>query len=220
MTECARSNKRSVPAYQFSRRPRRMKHMRSCALAVVACLLTASSVRTLALRADDDLRLSHVATTPVIVELFTSEGCSDCPSADIVLAKLVAEQPIDGADVIGLGEHVDYWDQLGWKDRFSSAALTKRQQAYGAQFHLGSVYTRQMVVDGRAQFVGSDGVAARKAIERAVAVSHASLTIRIDSTSARAAAATVTVADVPRLGRGDHADIYIAVTEDRITTDV
>jgi len=99
--------------------------------------------------------------TAVLVELFTSEGCSDCPPADVVLARLVAEQPIAGAEVIALGEHVDYWDRLGWKDRFSSAALTNRQQVYAARFNLDSVYTPQMVVDGRAQFVGSDGHAAR-----------------------------------------------------------
>src|SRR5438309_4363112 len=112
------------------------------------------------------------AATPVLVELFTSEGCSDCPPADALLEKLIATQPIAGAEVIGLGQHVDYWDQQGWKDRFSSAALTNRQHVYGASFALESVYTPQMIVDGRAQFVGSDGNAARKAIERAIASPH------------------------------------------------
>src|SRR5229473_964263 len=112
------------------------------------------------------------ATTPILVELFTSEGCSDCPPADGVLEKLIATQPISGVEVIGLGQHVDYWDQLGWKDRFSSAALTNRQHVYGAHFGLDSMYTPQMVVDGRAQLVGSDGGAARKAIGHAVTAPH------------------------------------------------
>ena len=110
--------------------------------------------------------------TPVIVELFTSEGCSDCPPADTLLEKLIATQPVPGAEIIGLGQHVDYWDRLGWKDRFSSAALTSRQQLYQARFGTESIYTPQMVVDGRAELVGSDATAARKAIERALTAPH------------------------------------------------
>jgi len=165
-------------------------------------------------------RSAAAATTPVLVELFTSEGCSDCPPADAVLARLIAEQPIAGAEVIGLSEHVDYWDRLGWKDRFSSAALTNRQQVYGSQFNLESVYTPQMVVDGRAQFVGSDARAARTAIERAVASPHATVALTLDTASDRAVAAAVTVAGVPKPGKGDRADVHVAVIEDQLSTQV
>src|SRR6478752_4847234 len=113
--------------------------------------------------------------TPVIVELFTSEGCSDCPPADTLLEKLIATQPIAGAEIIGLGQHVDYWDRLGWKDRFSSSALTARQQLYQTRFATDSIYTPQMVVDGRAEFVGSDASAARKAIERTLTAPHGTI---------------------------------------------
>jgi hypothetical protein len=184
--------------------------MRSGAAAVMLC------AACLGLNADG---IDRVRSTPVVVELFTSEGCSDCPPADAVLARLVADQPIAGAEVIALGEHVDYWDQLGWKDRFSSAALTSRQQTYGAHFNLDSVYTPQMVVDGRAQFVGSDLAAARRAVERAAAAGHASATLRVDSASDRVIAVTVTVAGVQR-GRGDRADIQLAITEDGVVTEV
>jgi hypothetical protein len=158
--------------------------------------------------------------TPVIVELFTSEGCSDCPPADTLLEKLLATQPIAGAQIIGLGEHVDYWDRLGWKDRFSSAALTGRQQRYQTRFGTESIYTPQMVVDGRAEFVGSDASAARKAIERSLTAAHGVVTIDLTSVEARPLRVGVTVADLPRVARGDRADILVLVTEAALSTDV
>jgi hypothetical protein len=190
------------------------------AVPLTACLACVCAAAALRPHAADSAAVHAAGRTAVVVELFTSEGCSDCPPADAVLAKLIAEQPVAGAAIIGLGEHVDYWDQLGWKDRFSSAALTNRQQVYGTQFNLDSVYTPQMVVDGRAQFVGSDGGAARKAIERAAAAAHATVTITIDSASERAVAATVAVADLPKPGRGDRVEIHVAVTEDHVSSEV
>ena len=103
--------------------------------------------------------------TPVVVELFTSEGCSSCPPADDLLSRL-ADQSINGVDVIALSEHVDYWDYLGWRDPFSSNLFSARQQGYGDRFHLSSVYTPQMVVDGVVQLNGADGEEARRTCGR------------------------------------------------------
>jgi len=180
--------------------------MRRCLLLIFVALL---------MRSDG---LGATPPTPIVVELFTSEGCSDCPPADTLLEKLIATQPVAGAEIIALGEHVDYWDRLGWKDRFSSAVLTNRQQLYQTRFGTESIYTPQMVVDGRAEFVGSDAAAARKAIERTLRLPHG--TVKIDLSGAGALQVAVAVSDLPPVARGDRADIVILVTESGLRTEV
>jgi hypothetical protein len=87
-----------------------------------------------------------------ILELFTSEGCSSCPPADQLLAAMQAENK----ELFVLSYHVDYWDGSGWKDPFSQAAFSNRQRQYAQNFHLESIYTPQVVVNGIEEFVGSD----------------------------------------------------------------
>jgi hypothetical protein len=100
-------------------------------------------------------------TNPSVVELFTSEGCSSCPSAD----KLVAlAQKEFNENTIVLSYHVDYWDRLGWKDPFSKAAYTDRQRLYAEHLNLESVYTPQAIVNGKTEFVGSNKTALWNAI--------------------------------------------------------
>lgn len=114
---------------------------------------------------------------PVLVELFTSEGCSSCPPADAILARLDQEKSVSGVPVIVLSEHVDYWNSIGWKDPFSAPQFSARQQAYSQAFRLESVYTPQMVVDGREQFVGSDTAALHGALDKAARQGKAELRI-------------------------------------------
>jgi hypothetical protein len=138
----------------------------------------------------------------------------------MVLEKMIEAQPAGGAVIVGLGEHVDYWDRLGWKDRFSSAALTARQQKYAARSRSDDVYTPQMVVDGQEAFVGSDLSAARRAIEHAVARPHGVVRITCDLPAANAVNVTVAVNNLPASSPGDRADIIVAVTEDHLRTEV
>jgi len=96
---------------------------------------------------------------PVVVELFTSQGCSSCPPAEAYLGRLSARP-----DVVALAFHVDYWDELGWRDRFGLAQSVQRQNVYARNLHRSSVYTPQIVIDGRFDTVGADGNAVAQAL--------------------------------------------------------
>lgn len=154
----------------------------------------------------------------VVVELFTSEGCSSCPPADLLLAQMIERAPVPGVHVIGLSEHVDYWDQLGWRDPFSDALFTARQKTYAAHARgasLDNVYTPQMIVDGDVALVGSDADAARAAI--ASAAGRRKLTVR-----ATWSATSPLTLDIAVEGTSDDAGshVVVAVAEDHVQVKV
>ncbi|MHC5113955.1 MAG: DUF1223 domain-containing protein [Planctomycetota bacterium] len=153
-----------------------------------------------------------------VVELFTSEGCSSCPPAEKVANKITRRARADGAPVYVIAFHVDYWDRLGWPDRFASATFTERQNRYARAMSSNRVYTPQMIVNGTKGFVGSDGKRASQEIAKA---------------RTKAAPAKVTVTRPRRRGDevsvrvgvdtkrdGEHLVVNVAVVEDGLATDV
>lgn len=158
---------------------------------------------------------------PVIVELFTSEGCSSCPPADALLQNLEEQQPVAGAEVIGLEEHVDYWNHQGWIDPYSSPEWTQRQMVYATLYKKGQAYTPEMVVDGKSQFVGSDERKAEFEIEKAAARAETNVTITCGKVAKnRTQRFHVSVGQLAGNTRGDVAEVWLAVTEEGLHTPV
>ena len=159
--------------------------------------------------------------TPVVVELFTSQGCSSCPPADALLSALARNQPVSGALIIPLSEHVDYWNRLGWHDPFSSRQFSERQATYVRRLQAEASYTPMMVVEGRQAFVGSQPVTARKAILSAVESTKARLTVTLASSpDPRTVCVSVVATALPDHRGGEDADVWVAVTESAVRTEV
>ncbi|MEP6961819.1 MAG: DUF1223 domain-containing protein [Acidobacteriota bacterium] len=158
--------------------------------------------------------------TPVLLELFTSEGCSSCPPADQLLQTLDQKQPVAGAEVIVLSEHVDYWDRLGWKDPFSSPQYTARQKTYTEKYRLDGVYTPQLVVDGRFGVVGSDGSAVSSAIRQALREQKIPITISRTAHDDNQLTAHIDVPAGERNAKDGSAILYAAVADNRMDSQV
>lgn len=154
------------------------------------------------------------ARQPVLVELFTSEGCSDCPPADALLARLSSTQFVPGAEAIVLSEHVTYWNYLGWSDPFSLEEMSQRQSQYAMRFGLDSVYTPQAVVDGASQVLGSDSAALSHAVAGATQKQKPALRIEGAHWDGRAIGFAV------KTPEGVHGVLTVALAEDATQSSV
>jgi hypothetical protein len=152
------------------------------------------------------------------VELFTSEGCSSCPPADALLAKLDHVQPVDGAEIIVLGEHVDYWDNQGWHDRFSSHQYTERQSQYCGRLRVEGPFTPQMIVDGTDQFVGNDAGHALRAVQHAAQSPKVKLTLSQPVVDGRKVSASVSA--LGTTAAQTKGDLYAALVDPTDSTEV
>jgi hypothetical protein len=160
------------------------------------------------------------ARVPVLLELFTSEGCSSCPPADRLLETLDQKQPVPGADLIVLSEHVDYWDRLGWKDPFSAPQYSARQEEYVSKLHLDDVYTPQLVVDGRFGFLGSDGHEAVTAIQKAIREPKIEIAISKIARNGNQVAAHIEMPPSGHNPKGGKAILYVVIADNRAESHV
>jgi hypothetical protein len=202
-------------------------------VAFVAVLAVATAVALAAIRAQRNKKTNAQASesnsgaahtrVPVVVELFTSEGCSSCPPADALLARLDKTQPVEGAEVIPLAMHVDYWNYLGWSDPFSSHEFSERQSEYSQAFGRDGAYTPQMVVDGVKEFPGgNEGTAlalvAAAAREKKAEVTIAHLPRRDEGDDVFGL--SIELDKFPKQTEGDPVYVLLAVTESGLSSDV
>ena len=152
--------------------------------------------------------------SPVVVELFTSEGCSSCPPADALLAKLEAIGHVGNAEVVALEEHVDYWDDQGWRDPFSSHDWTTRQYAYAEVLGNRNPYTPQIVVDGSEQFSGGRAQQALQSIAWAAERAKVPVTLA-EATENKPGKEdfSVQVGKLLPTPKGGTAEVWLAITE-------
>lgn len=154
---------------------------------------------------------------PVLVELFTSEGCSSCPPADDLLRKLNGITTNSGQLIVGISEHVTYWNNLGWADPYSQPVYTDRQSAYSQRLHLEGVYTPQVVVNGEQDVLGSDGSAILRAIRAQARPSPVTVHINSAVLSGNALAVTFSVTGEAHAGS---IDIIAAIVDDTAASHV
>jgi hypothetical protein len=189
---------------------------RSLLLAALGILASGAVAGFLLPRSDDAFAAPATGVrVPVIVELFSSEGCSSCPPADAYVAALDRTQPVDGAAVIALEEHVDYWDRLGWRDPFGSPAFSDRQSEYARVLADHHVFTPEIVFDGHLVMPGGDEDAARAMMQRSAREPKAHVTLKREGTRL-----DVQITDVPRASSDDAAEVWLAITESGLATDV
>lgn len=187
--------------------------MKSAVLFLLCVLLVSCSSQTVeSQKISDNSNLTNQSKQFVLLELFTSEGCSSCPPADKNLAFIEKEQPFMQAEVVTLAFHVDYWDYIGWKDVFSSPLYTKRQEIYSQIAKLESTYTPQMIVDGKAQFVGSDAGRAANEIILAAKERKADVEILNENDKLK-----IKISSAPK---HENSTVYLAISENNLASNV
>lgn len=204
-----------MPAMRFRNRAR----AGGIAVAAMALAAMAGAVRA-GQAATEVANQANPGRTPIVIELFTSEGCSSCPPVDNWAAWIDGAQPVPGAEVIILSEHVDYWNSEGWKDPFSSALFSERQREYAESIGLSGIFTPQVVVDGNDEMNPRDGKQVKETLNREARAEM--LPVRIESVTVTPGQPGVVTGRVAAdaTGQKHTGDVYVALTMRRTLTDV
>ena len=157
---------------------------------------------------------------PVVVELFTSEGCSSCPPADALLLKLETSQSVAGANVIAIEEHVDYWNHDGWIDPYSSADWTQRQIDYVTHFKDKEPYTPQQIIDGQVELTGGQEDKTAQAVAQAIAQPKTEVTLATANSSSEGTQLNVRIGKLLGGTDRDSAEVWLAITESGLASSV
>ena len=173
--------------------------------------------RTLVLFLLAGCALARAQKTPILMELFTSEGCSSCPPADNWVERLDAAQPLAGAELIVLSEHVDYWDHDGWKDPYSSPQWTARQKGYVTMLGLSDAYTPQIILDGNVEVRPANAQQTKQSLEKAAGAQM--MAVRIDGAALASGELTGRV-EADGGAQKHSGEVYVAVALDKTLTDV
>jgi hypothetical protein len=163
---------------------------------------------------------AEAADAPVLIELFTAEGCSSCPPADHFLGQLDTAQPVPGAHLIVLSEHVDYWDGQGWPDPYASKAFTDRQVAYERRLKMNEPFTPQFIIDGAVDMSLSHRERIKDQLLKAAAAAKIPVSIESLSVGAGAAPAVNGVVNVAMPAGDRPCDLFVAVALDHADTQV
>src|SRR5258708_7057676 len=196
------------------------KHLLMCTILVSFCWPHTGYGNGQALQAATGAAEPSVDSHPILVELFTSEGCSSCPPADDFVQKLDALQPVEGAQLIVLSEHVTYWDHDGWKDANSSAALTDRQSAYVHELGLPTPYTPQIIVDGNKEMRINDAQQVEKLFQRALTTSKIPVRISAVSMDQGTPGLLRTHVETDANTARSNAEVYVAIALDHVDSQV
>ncbi len=184
------------------------------AVSFIAVVFVLSFFITIPLLSKGTKDKSNSVHPVAVVELFTSEGCSSCPPADRLASQIDKYYKSQDKPVYVLAFHVDYWDYIGWKDRFDKHEFSVRQSMYGKKFNLTSIYTPQMIVNGQTQFVGSNSEAAENAIKKALKT-NAEYGISMDLSWANSGELSIKYSLTPK---PDNDVIHFALVEKNLST--
>jgi hypothetical protein len=186
----------------------------------ISVLIVIALTSTVSAMHGQSAAIRSAAETPILIELFTSEGCSSCPPADALLEQMDTSQPVSGAQLIVLSEHVNYWDHDGWKDPYSSSSATERQNEYVRALGLKTAYTPQFIVDGASEFRMGSTAKSTEVFQKAMSAGKVRVNVSSPIIEGTTPPTLRTRVEIDGSSERHNADVYVAVALDHAESQV